>query len=242
MTTHLLCRMHMIILPLVLLLPLSLGCGSIRKDKRQDFLKPFASVAPSGERGHSQTIPSDYTLCVETAKTVAALGHAEEAIKLYEHAETLDSAAPSLHSQLAPLYASLGDYFAAIARYQLCTAQSPDDVELCNNFAWTLMEAGQFKQAIAEANRGLQINNHHTRLQATLAMIHYQQGDDAKALQGFERAHGPIAAHHNLSLLDIDSGNLESAKDHLQIARQSPETNGQAEVMLTALEAQTSTH
>ena len=242
MNTRLTFEKRLTILPLVLLVLSSLGCGSIGKNKQQDFLKPFASAAPLGAKALSKKLPSDYTLCVETAKTVAAKGHAVEAIKLYERAESLNPTAPPLDSSLAPLYASLGNHSAAITRYQHCVKQDPNNIDLCNNFAWTLMEAERFPEAIAEATRGLKKDNESQRLQATLAMIHYRQGDHVKALEGFEKAHGSVAAHHNLSLLEIESGNIESAKEHLRIANQSPEPNSQANILLTALETQTSKH
>ena len=228
------------ILLLMLLALLSLGCGSLGKKKQPDFLKPFASLGPASTKAYSQPMPSDYTLCVETGNTVAAQGHAVEAIKLYERAESLEPTTTSLDSRLAPLYASVGNHTAAIKRYQRCVSQEPEDIDLCNNFAWTLMEAGQFDEALAEATRGLQNDGDNERLQATLAMIHYRKGDRVEALQRFEKAHGSLAAHHNLSLLEIESGNLESAKAHLRIANQSNEPNAQSEVLLTALETQIS--
>lgn len=227
-------------LPLVWLTLLSCGCGSFGKDKQTDFLKPFAALGKQNRGFYSRPMPSEYSLCVETAKTVADQGHAVEAIKLYERAESVDPTATPLDSNLAPLYASTGNYSAAIKRYQRCIEASPQDVELCNNFAWTLMEAGQFTAAAAEANRGLRIDGENTRLQGTLALVHYRQGDQVKALRGFEKAHGPVAAHHNLSLLEIDSGNIDAAKAHLQIANQAIEPNPKAKVLLTALEMQTS--
>lgn len=241
MITALISRAHQKRLLPVLLVPLLLGCGSIGRDKQPDFLKPFAPSAPQHAKAFSQPLPSDYTLCVETAKTVAAQGHAIEAIKLYERAESLNPSAPALDSNLAPLYASTGNLSAAIERYQSCVNQFPKDVELCNNYAWTLMEAGRFPNAVAEATRGLQLDENNSRLLGTLAMIHYRQGDHLRALQGFEKAHGPVAAHHNLSLLEIDSGNLDAAKAHLQFANQANEEHSQSKVLLTALETHLST-
>ena len=225
--------------PLVWLTLLLCGCGSFGKEKQTNFLKPFATLGKQNAGFYSQPMPTEHRLCVETAKTVADQGHAAEAIKLYERAEFLNPTATPLDSNLAPLYASTGNYSAAIERYQRCIEASPKDVELCNNFAWTLMEAGQLTAAAAEANRGLKIDAGNTRLQGTLALIHYRQGDQIKALRGFEKAHGPVAAHHNLSLLEIDSGNIDAAKAHLQIANQASEPNPKAKILLTALEMQT---
>jgi len=240
MKARLIFRTQCSVLLLMFMALLSLGCGAIGKKKQPDFLKPFSSLGASNTPAHSQPMPSDYILCVETGKTVAAQGHVVEAIKLYERAESLEPTTASLDSQLAPLYASIGNYPAAIKRYQQCVNHAPEDIDLCNNFAWTLMEARHFAEALAEASRGLKIDSRNTRLQATLAMIHYRQGNTDKALEGFANAHGSTAAHHNLSLLEIESGNLESAKTHLRIANQSNQPNEQSEILLTALEMQTS--
>jgi tetratricopeptide (TPR) repeat protein len=242
MSTHLISARLIKNLSLAGLVLVSVGCGSIGKNKQQDFLKPLASSAAQSPKAYSQEMPSDYTLCVETAKTVAANGHAVEAIKLYERAESLNPTAPLLDSNLAPLYASLGNHSDAITRYQRSVSQDPNNIELCNNFAWTLMEAERFPEAITEATRGLKIDGESQRLHSTLAMIHYRQGDHIKALQGFEKAYGTVAAHHNLSLLDIEAGNIDSAKEHLRIANQSPEVNSQANILLTALETHTAKH
>jgi len=104
------------------------------------------------------------------------------------------------------------------------------------------MEAGRFEQAIIEANRGLQIDPNNVRLRSTLAMVHYRQGDREGALRHFEQALGSTAAHHNLAILDIDTGNLDSAKMHLQIARQSTEPNTKTELLASAFESQMSTN
>lgn len=226
---------HVIIFSLAILL--SGGCGGIQKDRESDFLKPLASSSPNDTKVKREPMPSERSLCMETANTVAKQGHAAEAIQLYERAEELDPTAAPLDAKLAPLYANVGNQKAAIERYQSCVQRFPDDTELSNNFAWTLMEAERFGQAISEANRGLQIAPNHVRLRSTLAMIHYRQGDRSGALQHFEQAHGSTAAHHNLAILDIDAGDLDAAKAHLEIAKQSAKPNSQTELLVSALES-----
>lgn len=219
----------------------ALGCNGIKKNRESDFLKPLASSSPQEVKARRQPMPSERTLCIETGKTVAEQGHAVEAIKLYERAEVLDPNAAPLDAALAPLYAHVGNQDAAIERYQRLVQTFPDDVDMANNFAWTLMEAGRLDQAIAEANRGLQGEPDHVRLRSTLGMIHYRQGDRAAALEQFQQAHGASAAHHNLAILDIDAGNLDSARSHLQVAKQSAEPNSKIESLVSALESQSST-
>ncbi|TWU31137.1 tetratricopeptide repeat protein [Novipirellula artificiosorum] len=221
-----------------LALPLSSGCGGIKKNRESAFLKPLAASSQSEAKNRREAIPSERSLCLETAKTVASQGHATEAMKLYERAEQLDPAAAPFDAELAPLYADVGNQDAAIQRYQRCVTRTPDDIELSNNFAWTLMEAGRFEEAITEAERGLQKAPDNVRLRSTLAMIHYRQGDRAAAMQQFQQAHGRSAAHHNLAILDIDAGNLDAAETHVQIAKQSAEPNSKTQLLVSALESQ----
>lgn len=219
-----------------LTLPLSSGCGGIPKNHESNFLKPLASSPSIESKRKHEPMPSERSLCMETAKTVAGQGHAAEAIKLYERAEQLDPSAAMLDAELAPLYADVGKQDAAIERYQRCIVSTPKDIELSNNFAWTLMEAARFDQAIAEANRGLKIAPDNIRLRSTLAMIYYRQGNRAAALKQFEQAHGRAAAHHNLAILDIDTGNLDDAKTHLQMANQSGQPDAKTELIIAAFQ------
>ncbi|QDS89118.1 outer membrane protein PgaA [Rosistilla ulvae] len=223
---------------MVVAVPLAIGCGSIgkKRDTDSDFLKPLASATPDVAKTKRQPMPSERSLCMQTAKTVASKGHAVEAVKLYEHVEQLDPAGEPLDAELAPLYADLGNHDAAIQRYKRIVQRSPDDSDLSNNFAWTLMESGRFDQAIAEATRGLQNDAGNRRLQSTLAMIHYRKGDSAAALRHFSEALGESAAHHNLAVLEIDAGNVDSARAHLQQAMQSAPPDAQTETLLAALD------
>ena len=223
-------------------LALLVGCSGLKKNRSDDFVKPLA--AASTETKHRrQPIPDERTLCMETAKTVAEQGHADEAIKLYQRAEEIGSSQGPLDKQLAPLYAQAGDFDAAIERYGRLVSTSPQDTQLCNNFAWTLMEAQEYDEAITQAQRGLALDAGNKRLRATLAMIHYHQGDRTAALAEFAKAQDSTAAHHNLAVLDIDAGNLHSAQEQLRqaskvaadgLSKASPKT----EAILAALNQQ----
>ena len=231
-------RLRRTVIVFSLTLPLSSGCGGFKQNRESEFLKPLASSLLNENETRREPLPSERSLCIETAKTVAAKGHAAEAIKLYERAEQLAPTAAPLDVEIAPLYADVGNQDAAIQRYQRCVQRKPNDVDLSNNFSWTLMEAERFDQAITEANRGLQSDPNNVRLRSTLAMVHYFKGDRAAALKHFEQAHGYTAAHHNLAILDIDAGNLNAAKTHLQIAKQSSQPNSKTELLVSALESQ----
>lgn len=222
---------------LLLTIAPSIGCRSFKKTRDAELLPPLAS-SPSAElAAGSVPLPSDRVLCIETAHSVAKSGHAKEAIKLYERAEELEPDAEPLDTQLAPLYVQVGNHDAAITRYKRATQRSPDDAELSNNYAWTLMETGRLDRAIAEANRGLERHPGDLRLRSTLAVIHYHHGDRAKAMEHFEKGYGAGAAHHNLAVLDIDAGKLDSARNHLRLALQTEDPESQTETMLAALDS-----
>lgn len=216
-------------------LALPVGCSSIDKNHDSEFLKPLGSSLSA--QSTREPMPSERLLCLETAKTVARQGHTAEAIKLYERAEQLAPTAAPVDAKLAPLYADVGNSDAAIERYKRCLLRSPNDIELANNFAWTLMEAGRFDQAISEIGQALQAEPDNVRLRSTLAVIHYRQGDHAGALRHFEKAYGSDAAHHNLAILDIDTGNFESAKTHLQIAKQSNKLDTKTQSLASVFES-----
>ncbi|MEZ6090018.1 MAG: tetratricopeptide repeat protein [Pirellulaceae bacterium] len=107
---------------------------------------------------------------------------------------------------------------------------------MSNNYAWTLMESGRLDEAMAEAIRGLNNDVDNVRLRTTLATIHYRRGDGTQALHHFERALGTTAAHYNLAILDIDSGNFDSARNHLQLANHDPNLIASSNKLLAALD------
>ncbi len=221
---------------IALMLLICVGCNGLSKKQGTDFLKPLASTSSDEAKRNRQPMPSERALCLETAKTVAQQGHANEAIKLYERAEELDPSQNPLDAQLAPLYAHARNFDAAIERYQRLVLHSPKDIELCNNFAWTLMEADRYDEAIQQAQRGLGLDANHKRLSSTLAMIYYRQGDRAGAMKQFEQAQGVNAAHHNLAILDIDAGNIESANQHLRQANHGVKPHQETKAIVAALQ------
>ncbi len=191
------------------------GCSGFGKKITGDFIAPLTSVK-SDATSRYRKLPDERTLCVEAAKSVAEQGHDDEAINLYVRAEELGPTHPPLDEELAPLYAQVGDFDAAIVRYGRLVHRSPKNIDLCNNFAWTLMEAKRYDDAIAQAERGLAFDENHNRLRSTLAMVYYRQGDRTKALTEFAKAKDSTAAHHNVAVLDIDAGDLKSAKNQLR--------------------------
>lgn len=213
------------------------GCRATHSDQSSDFLKPLTSAAPAPDRSRGDSALDERTLCIQTARAVADRGHADEAIALYQRAEQIDPDAAPLDQELAPLFASTNNHDAAIERYRRLVTRSPSDAGLANNFAWTLMQAGRLDEAAVQAERGLEENDDDTRLRCTLAMILYQRGDRDQSLHHFDKAVGTGAAHHNVAVLDIDAGDMESAKRHLELATQADPSSDQSRTLLRSLAA-----
>ncbi|TWT94709.1 tetratricopeptide repeat protein [Stieleria varia] len=197
------------------LLLISLGCQSMRAKRTSDFIEPLASHSLSSASEHG-TPKSERELCIQTAKTIAANGHFTEAIALYEQAEKLAPKHPPLDRELAPIYAQAGETDKAVARYQRAIESTPNDVELRNNLAWTLLESDRLAPAIRVLDESLQQFPADRRLQSTRAIAGYRAGDRQGAIQQFTAIYGSSVAHHNIALLDIESGNEANARSAIE--------------------------
>ena len=208
----------------VLLLIPTLGCQSMRAKKSSDFIKPLGRQALSSDAKH-KTPESERELCIQTAKVVAERGHFTEAIALYEQAEKLDRDLPALDRELANLYAQSGQVDLSVKRYRLAIEKTPNDADLRNNLAWTLLESNRLDQAIQVINESLQQFPQNRRLQSTQAIASYHAGDRQAAIQQFTSLYGPSAAYHNVALLDIEFGNQQSALVAIEHAMVGAPTN-----------------
>ena len=200
------------------------GCYAMGDKGRRDLISPLSSV--SADQRAPRLLSQRYNerkLCIETAETVAAKGHAQEAIELYEKAEGLEPKRDPLDLQLAPLYAQTGDSRQAIERYRRAIESGKATAEVYNNLAWTLIESGQPNEAIEAVQEGLAAAPANERLRATQAVALYRLGDRVQSFEAFSELYGPAAAHHNLAVLDVDSGQFESAAEHAQLATSFPD-------------------
>ncbi|MEO1619231.1 MAG: tetratricopeptide repeat protein [Planctomycetota bacterium] len=199
------------------LLVLSLvGCRSLNKDAEQNFIEPLATTTSDVDRGSMPK--NERELCVRTAETVAEKGHFTEAIALYEKAERLDPQAGLFNRELAPLFAQSKNFDQSLARYRAAIAEAPQDAELANNYVWTLLEARKTTQAASVVESAIARFPGDQRLATTKAIVLYRQGDRAGALEQFKSLDGLSAAHHNLAMLDIESGDETAAKNAVAVA------------------------
>lgn len=195
------------------------GCSGFGKPKSDPFLKPLVA-------GPDQTLVSgnqdERQLCLETAKSVAAKGHAVEAIKLYEKAESLGEHLETLDLELAALYAQIGRTDEAVIRYRRLIDRRTATPSTFNNLAWTLIESGRYGEATTAIEQGLSEFPENERLESAQAVVAYHLGDRQTALTQFASLYGQTSAHHNLAVLDLENGRLEQAMEHIERATQDP--------------------
>ncbi|MEL6110196.1 MAG: tetratricopeptide repeat protein [Planctomycetota bacterium] len=196
----------------------STGCRVVQDKRPTGFLKPLDAGANSKPGASLGSDLSEREICLETAKLVAANGHAVEAMKLYEKAERLGPDKERFDLELAPLYVHVGQTDAAITRYRNVIARGQANDEVFNNLAWTLLESGRHAEAMKTIQQGLVVAPESNRLQATHAVLLYQSGDREGAFTKFSELYGESAGHHNLALLDLESDKLISAFEHASLA------------------------
>lgn len=149
--------------------------------------------------------------------SLANAGHAKEASLLYEKAESLSNNKLNFDHELSSLHASLGNHDQAIERYNKLLTKNTNS-ETVNNYTWTLLEANRIEDAYRSVTEGLRQFPNDERLKSLLAVIEYRRGDQDRAFKTFEALVGTSAAHHNLAVLAIDSGNIVEGKRHLELA------------------------
>lgn len=211
------------------------GCSYLKQSRHGESPLGFS---PGAALASADTTPAgERELCVNTARTVAANGHAKEAILLLEKAEQLAPEQP-MDKELAALYAQDGRFDAAVQRYRSMLRNDPSQTDSHNNLAWTLMEAGRLDEASAAIQVGLAVKPSDRRLRSTSAMLAYRQGKRQSAWEQFRGLYGDSAAYHNLAVLDLEQGMLESASQHAALATQYPNCSQESLVLRNTLDQQ----
>ena len=149
-------------------------------------------------------------------------GHFAETIALHEQAEKLDSGLPPLDRELASLYAEAGQMDKAVSRYRSAIEKTPNDAELLNNLAWTLIESKNHTAAETVISQGLSEHPGDERLRSARAYVSYELGKREAALKQFGELYGPAAAHHNVAVLDLQHERINSALVQLTTATEMP--------------------
>lgn len=226
---------------------ISSGCGSLsaRRLGNSASTKPAAATSQSSISQLGVALPAmkagdDRELAMIAAQEMHRSGYPDEAVELYLKAETLAPKKPKLDAELAPALASAGRYPEAIVRYRRLLAARPEDVELRNNLAWTLLESGDLVAAEAELRAAILRDAAYQPAMVNLGIVLAKQNRYEDSFAVLLPAIGAGPAHHNLAIIAIEQGDEHLAKKHLELAGASKHPPAGTRQLLTALQSKDS--
>jgi len=173
----------------------------------------------------------DLTTVLRAASTLLSLDSMDlkkEAVKLFEHAATLEQTSLDAHLGLASSLYQTGDAEGAEKTYRRLLEQHPDDIRALNDLAWILQEHDQrYADALELANKGLRLAPGDLHLLDTRGTILSNMPDRlADARRDFEElvrlsssdAHRQAKALLQLGRVCAKLSDISQARRHLESA------------------------
>jgi len=230
------------LLMILVVVGLSSGCNSLAKFKREDAKsesRPKPTDSPASQLGVA--LPAmkpgdDRELKIIAADQMTKHGYWSEAVELYLEAEAMAPRKPKLDAQLAPALAGAGQYSKSLQRYRGLVKDNPKNASLVNNYAFTLMESGDNVAAETEFRRALKLDPKFENAAVNLGLLLARQQRHDEALAVLIPAIGEAAAHHNLGVVAIDSGDEETARKQFAIAASLPSAPKATHEFIAAIE------
>ncbi len=195
----------------------------------------FTSDAKDAAAPQSISMKMQAEACRRTAIQLAAHEKDDHAIAQLERARELDPQIKDATHQLAVLYDRQGRMDSAEREYLQAAKESKNDADVLNDYGYFLYCRGDLSRAEEMLQSALRQKNDHPKAQVNLALVMAAQGHMDQSFAMFEKAVGPAAAHHNVGMLLIRSGQREEGLVHLeQAAHDDPSL--QTEEILSQLE------
>ncbi len=177
----------------------------------------FPEVALEHARLAAERFPSDPEVHVELAKSLRALGlRAEAAEALESFFKQHPRSSPEVPAWLGILRDELGQWPQGEAAHRAALAMAPGRDYLHNNLGYNLLRQGRTQEARQALERALQLNPDSRAARNNLGLALAAEG--APALDQFQKAGDPAAAHNNLACALIEQGRYAEARKELEIA------------------------
>jgi Flp pilus assembly protein TadD len=229
------------LLSLSLLAAMPCGCSSLPQLTRpstDSYSNAKPAESPMSQLGVA--LPAmkpgeDRELKIIAAEQMVEHGYWNEAVELYLDAEAVAPKKPKLDKQLAPALAAAGRYSESLQRYRAQIQEDPKNAELLNNFAFTLQESGDLLGAETEFRKALSIDSSFENAAVNLGLLLARQRRYEEAFRVLEPAIGEAAAHHNLGVIAIDSGDETTARLQFSQASSLPGASQKSREFLIAL-------
>jgi Tfp pilus assembly protein PilF len=160
------------------------------------------------------TLPPKETIRVSLAVAEAEVhaGHFPEAILQYLRARQLDPKA-DVSSQLARLYASVGESALAREEYRKALEAHPGDADLWNDFGYYHYSMGKWQEAEKAYREAVKLSPNYARAWINLGLTLGQQQKYTESLAAFERAVPAPEARCNLGFVYATQGKLDLARE-----------------------------
>jgi len=202
--------------PLFFSLTLAAGCHSALDD-RPNMVASLNRDEPARaepELPLSQAAQA----CFVTAEDLAASGHDDEAIKLYERARQYNPKLTQCSHRLALCFERSGKYAEALAEYQKALKSSPKDAALLNDFGYFYLQRGNFDEAEKALRSSVAADAKCLPAWANLGLVLGHRERYGEAYEALAMAATPAEAHSNLGVILAQQEKFEAARAEFQQA------------------------
>lgn len=195
------------------------GCSSLQSMNRSLTSRIRSEPTPSAQPSLADPSRQELAIAWETARLAEQRGMDREAIDAYLQVRQHAPSKPGVAHALAVLYDRSGMTDAASREYQVALQESPDVADLHCDYGYFLYSTGQSAGAEASLREALRLQPGHAQATINLGLVVGDQGRYDEAQQLFEKAIGPAAALHNVGMLRLRAGEVDTAKSMLAEAK-----------------------
>ena len=151
------------------------------------------------------------------AKLCAKRGQLDEAQKIYAQLLKKNDRDPALYHRLAVVLARQGDFTNAARHFEAASQLNPGDPDLLCDMGYAAYLEGRLEDAESQLRRTLQIDANHRKALNNLGLVFGAQGQDAEALQCFQRIMSEAEALANVAYAQSQRGAFrQSQSTYLQ--------------------------
>lgn len=191
--------------------------GPVLEGDTASARKQYAAAIDAFQRAH-KLAPSLITL-VRLDRALASAGRGQESVGLVSAWVANHPQDPSARLYLAERLTSTGQFKLAANHYLYLNQQSPGNLVVLNNLAWTLAEIKD-KRALSFAEQALKLKPDNSAVMDTLGWLLVQQGDTERGVkllqQALSRAPNAGEIQYHLAAAFVKAGEPERARGELK--------------------------
>jgi tetratricopeptide (TPR) repeat protein len=200
----------------VVLLPLALGCHSALDD-RPNMVASLNREEPARTEPELP-ISQAAQACFVTAEDLAASGHDDEAIQLYDRARQYNPKLTQCSHRMALCYERSGKYAEALAEYQKAMKSSPKDAALLNDVGYFYLQRGNLDEAEKSLRAAVASDAKCLPAWANLGLVLGYRQRYGEAYEALAKAATPAEAHSNLGVILAQQEKFAAARAEFQQA------------------------